>query len=115
LYGLNGEVEQFCEKHGLPRTTTLDLQLLVEELLQLHKPILSGAAVDLSIAYSEKNGRLELVVETDDTGFDPLRVADGDDGLAVTLVRGTAETIVQRRENGKSRLELTVSAAWPTR
>jgi polar amino acid transport system ATP-binding protein len=112
LYALNGEVEQFCEKHLLPRSTTLDLQLLLEELMQLHRPILAGGgAVDLSIAYSEKSGRLELVVETDDTGWDPLQVPEGDDGLAVAIVRGTAETIVQKRENGKSRLELAVDTA----
>ena len=32
-----------------------DLQLLVEELLNLHKPILRDFVVDVSIAYSEKN------------------------------------------------------------
>jgi polar amino acid transport system ATP-binding protein len=108
LYGLNGEIEQFCEKHFLTRSATLDLQLLVEELLQLHKPILRDFVVDLSIAYSEKSGRLQLVVETDDTGRDPLQVPDDDDGLGVALVRGTAESIEHRRDNGRSRLELEV-------
>jgi hypothetical protein len=46
----------------------LDLQLLVEELLQLHKPLLRDFVVDLSIAYSEKSGRIELSFETADTG-----------------------------------------------
>jgi polar amino acid transport system ATP-binding protein len=108
LYGLNGEIEQFCEKHFLPRSAVLDLQLLVEELLQLHKRILRDFVVDLSISYSEKSGRVELVVETEDTGGNPLEVPEGDDGLSVAVVRGTAETIEHRRENGRSRLEIAV-------
>jgi polar amino acid transport system ATP-binding protein len=107
LYGLNGEIEQFCEKHFLPRSSMLDLQLLVEELLQLHKPILKDFVVDLSIAYSEKSRRLELTVETEDTGKDPLQ-PQGDDDIAIALVKGTAESIEHRRENGRSRLEIGV-------
>jgi polar amino acid transport system ATP-binding protein len=108
LYGINGEIEQFCEKHFLPRSAMLDLQLLVEELLQLHKPLLRPFVVDLSIAYSEKSRRLELVVETEDTGKDPLQAAESEDDLSVTVVRGTAEAIEHRRENGRSRLEIAV-------
>ena len=62
-----------CEKHSLPRSAMLDLQLLMEELLHLHKPLLRDFDVDVSIAYSEKSGRLELVVETEDTGRDPSK------------------------------------------
>jgi polar amino acid transport system ATP-binding protein len=114
LYALHGEIEHFCEKHVLPRSSTHDLEHLVDELLQLHKPILRNFVVDLSIAYSETSGRLELVIETEDTGKDPLQVLEQpdddplDDGLAVAIVRGIAETIEHRRENGKSRLEITV-------
>ena len=108
LYRLHGEIEQFCDKHFLPRAATLDLELLVEETLALYKPILRDFVVDLSIAYSEKSGRLELAIETEDTPADPLQAAAGDDGLAIAVVRGTAETIEVRRENGRRRLEMTV-------
>jgi len=108
LYRLNSEIEQFCEKHLLPHSVTLDLQLLVEELLQLHKPFLRPFLVDLSIAYSEKSGRLELAVEAADTGKDPLHVPEGEDDLAIVVVRGTAETIAQRVENGRRRIDIAV-------
>ena len=111
LYSLNSEIEQFCEKHFLPRSITLDLQLLIEELLQIHKPILRPFLVDLSIAYSEKSGRIELVVETADTGKDPLQVPDGDDDLAVVVIRGTAEKIEQRVERGRRRFEIAVKTS----
>ena len=107
-YALNGEIEQFCEKHFLPRSAMHDLQLLVEELLQLHVPILRPFVVDLVIAYSEKSGRLELSIETADTGTDPLQVPEGEDDLAIVLVRGTAQSIAQRVENGKRRFEIVV-------
>jgi polar amino acid transport system ATP-binding protein len=109
-YGLAGEIEQFCDKHFLSRSATLDLQLLVEELLLLHKPLLRPFVADLSIAYSEKSGRIELVFETADTGGDPLAVAAGEDGLGVAIVKGTAETLEHRRENGRSRLAIAVRA-----
>jgi polar amino acid transport system ATP-binding protein len=114
LYALHGEIEHFCEKHFLPRSSIHDLEHLVDELLQLHKPILRNFVVDLSIAYAETSGRLELVIETEDTGKDPLQVHGEpdddplDDGLGVAIVRGLAEKIEHRRENGRSRLEITV-------
>jgi polar amino acid transport system ATP-binding protein len=108
LYRLNGEIEQFCEKHFLPRSAMLDLQLLVEELLSLHKVNLDPFVVDLSIAYSEKSGRLELVFETADTGRDSLVVPEGGDDLQLTLIRGTAASLEQRVEKGKRRLEIGV-------
>jgi arginine/lysine/histidine transport system ATP-binding protein len=108
LYALHGEIELFCEKHFLSRSAMHDLQLLVAELLYLHKPILRDFVVDVSIAYSERSGRLTLVIETEDTGKDPLQVPDGDNGIAVAIVRGIPETIEHRRENGKSRFEIAV-------
>jgi hypothetical protein len=36
------------------------------------------------------------------------RIPEGDDGLSVAVVKGTAETIEHRRENSKSRYEITV-------
>jgi len=108
LYALHGEIEWFCETHFLSRSATHDLQLLVEELLYLHKPLLRDFVVDLSIEYSERNRRLTLVFETEDTGGDPLQVPDGSDGYAVAIVRGLPETIEHRRENGKSRFEAEV-------
>jgi polar amino acid transport system ATP-binding protein len=108
LYALHAEIEQFCEKHFLSASVTHDLQLLVEELVYLHKPILHPFIVDLSIAYSEKNGRVELIIETQDTGKDPLEVPEGDDGLAVAIIKGIPETIEHRREDGRSRFEMAV-------
>ena len=108
LYGLNAEIEQFCENHILPRTLRHNLLLLVEEMLYLHVALLPAFVLDLTITYSEKSGRLELAIETVDTGGDPLHVPEGDDGLAVTVIRGFTESIEHQRENGRSRLTLVL-------
>jgi polar amino acid transport system ATP-binding protein len=108
LYAFHGEIEQFCEKHFLSRSATHDLKLLAEELVGLHKPILRDFVVDVEIAYSEKSGRVTLVVETEDTGRDPLEVPEGSNGFAVAIVRGLPETIEHQRANGRSRFEVAV-------
>jgi polar amino acid transport system ATP-binding protein len=108
LYGLNAEIERFCEKQVMPRSIVNKLLLLVEELLYLHVALLPAFVLDLTIDYSEKSRRLELTVETADFGGDPLDVPAGDDGLAVTIIRGIAGSIEHQRENGRSRLTLLV-------
>jgi len=108
LYALNADIEQFCEKHFLAPSVTHDLQLLLEELLTLHKPLLDPFVVDLSIAYSEKSGRVELIVETADPGVDPLDETAGDDDLQVRIIKGMSETIAHKREGGRSRFEIAI-------
>ncbi len=108
IYALNAEIEQFCEKQILPHSTRQNLLLLVDELLQIHKPRLGRSPVELTIAYSEKSGSLELVIESDGAAGDPLATAEGDDGLAITLIRGFSETIEYRPVDGRSRLEVVV-------
>jgi polar amino acid transport system ATP-binding protein len=108
IYALNAEIEQFCEKQLLSRSARQNLLLLVDELLQIYKPRLRQSPVDLTIAYSEKSGRLELVLESEGTAGEPLAMADGDDGLALALIRGFSETIGHRQADGRSRLEVVV-------
>jgi polar amino acid transport system ATP-binding protein len=110
-YRLNGEIEQFCEKHFLPESAMLDCELLVEELMLIHKRILRNFDVDLSIAYSEKSRRVELVLETEDSGTDPLAAPTDEHDFSVVIVKGTAQSIEHRRENGRSRLELVVKTS----
>jgi len=107
-YALNGEIEQFCEKHFLPESAMLDLQLIVEELMLIHKRILRDFVVDLSIEYSEKSRRLELTIETEDTGTDPLQPSTDEHDFSAMIVKGTAETLEHHRENGRSRFVIAI-------
>jgi polar amino acid transport system ATP-binding protein len=109
LYAMNAEIEAFCEKQILPKKTRDSLLLLVEELLQLYAPYLSGTALDLSIAYSEKSGRLEVVSESSGAQLNPLaddNVADDDFSLAI--IRNLTESIDYQWQGGKNRLQFLV-------
>lgn len=109
LYAMNAEIEAFCEKHVLPKKTRANLQLLIEEALQLYRDYLSKANVlDLTVAYSEKNDRLELILDTYGEGENPLDNTALEDDLGVMIIRNLTDRIEYQSENGKNRLELYV-------
>ncbi|MEQ1883769.1 MAG: amino acid ABC transporter ATP-binding protein [Bryobacteraceae bacterium] len=105
LYAMNAEIEAFCEKQILPKDVRHDLLLVVEEILQLYRPQLSATELDLTIAYSEKTNRLEIVCETAATSVDPL-ASGAEDDLGAMIIRNMCENISFQSENGRKRLEL---------
>ena len=107
-YRLNAEIEQFCDRQMLGKEPRMDLLLLVEELLALHKAVLKDFVVDVSVAYAEKSGTLTLVLESADTGVDPLAPREDDDGLGLKLIRGVAQSVERKVEAGRSRVEAVV-------
>ena len=72
LYAINAELEQFCEKQILPKKTRQHLLLLVEELLAIYQPRLAAAALELTLGYAEKTGRLELTLDAPGDAPNPL-------------------------------------------
>ena len=111
LYRLNAEIEQFCDRQLLPKEPRMDLLLLAEELLALHKTALADFVVDVSVAYAEKTGTLTLVLESADNGTDPLAPRADDDGLGLRLARGVAERLERTVKDGRSRVEAVVKTA----
>lgn len=107
-YRLSSELEQFCDRQLLGKEPRMDLLLLVEELLALHKAVLKDFVVDVSVAYAEKTGTLTLVLESADTGVDPLAPREDDDGLGMKLIRGVAQSVERKVEAGRSRVEAVV-------
>ena len=106
LYGLHAEIEHFSDKQILSRAARHKLELIVEELLLLHRPHLSQAPVDLTIDYAEKLGRLEVVVEAVATGGNPIEAPEDPQHLGVMIVRGLAETITYGEDDGRGRLRV---------
>jgi polar amino acid transport system ATP-binding protein len=111
IYGLHSEIEHFCDKQILSRGARHNLQLLVEELLLLHRPRLLEGPVDLTIGYAEKLGRLEVVIESVATGADPIEAADAAENLGVMLVRGLSESISYREDHGRGRFDVVLKPA----
>ncbi len=106
LYAMNAEVEVFCEKQVVPKKTRSNLLLLIEELLQLYSSYLSKNPLELTIAYSEKNDRLELILDSVGEDLNPLEDQGMEDDFGVTIIKNLSDHIEYKSANGKSRLEL---------
>ena len=106
LYAMNAEIEAFCEKQVLPRKTRYSLLLVVEELLQIYTPYLATTVLDLTIAYSEKNERLEVVCESSGEAANPLDSDNfTDDDLGLTIIMNLTDSIDYQWLNGENRLQ----------
>jgi polar amino acid transport system ATP-binding protein len=113
LYAMNAEIEAFCEKQILPKKIRYNLLLLVEELLQIYNPYLRTAVLDMTIAYSEKDERLELICESTGERANPLESEDLTDELGLMIVRNLTESIDYRWLDGKNRLQFRLKTNLP--
>lgn len=113
LYAMNAEIEAFCEKQILPKKTRHALLLLVEELLQIYTPYLSNAVLDLTITYSEKNERLELICESTGEEGNPIESRSLTDDLGLMIIRSLTESIDYQWINGKNRLQFVIKTNLP--
>ncbi len=109
LYAMNAEIEIFCERQILPRRTRHNLLLLVEELLQLHQPLMSTTALELSIAHSEKHDTLEIMLENSGKALNPLENTLQGDDLGLKIITGLTESITYQRLNNKNRVTLLMN------
>ncbi|MGZ5029148.1 MAG: amino acid ABC transporter ATP-binding protein [Methylobacter sp.] len=108
LYAINAEIEAFCEKQILPKKTRNNLLLLVEELLQIYAPYLGSIVLDMTITYSEKNDRLELICESTGEQANPIESASLTDELGLMIIRNLTESIDYQWINGKNRLQFLI-------
>jgi polar amino acid transport system ATP-binding protein len=106
-YAMNAEIEAFCEKHLLPRETRYNLMLAIEEILEIIKPGLRNAPLELSVTYSEKTDAVEVTFERSGEWPNPLE-SDQPDDFAVRIVRRVAEAVDYRVADGKSRLVVRI-------
>ena len=105
LYALNAEVEQFCEKHILPRRMREHVISLVEEVLALQP---SYDDVLLTLAYSERDGTLEFICSAAGVAGNILETGGRADDLSERLIRGRTEKADYRYEDGRNILSLRV-------
>jgi len=84
------------------------LLLLVEELLQIYAPYLGPIVLDMTITYSEKNDRLELICESTGEQANPIESASLDDELGLMIIRNLTESIDYQWINGKNRLQFLI-------
>ena len=108
LYAMNAEIEAFCEKHILPKKTRHGLLLLVEEMLQVHAPILGSATLNITIAFSEKTEKLELTWESGGPSANPLESGGLPDEMGLSIIRNLTENIGYSRIDDRNRIVLTM-------
>lgn len=108
LYAINAEVESFCEKQFLTKKLRDHLLLLIEELLIIYKPYLNDLAIQLTIAYSEKNEALELILESDGDKFNPLETEKLPDDIGLNLIKNFSSKIHYAWENNKNTYTISI-------
>ena len=108
LYAMNAEIEAFCDKQILSKQTRYNLLLLVEELLQIYRPYLSRVALEMTIAYSEKNECLELICESAGEKVNPLVRENLVDDLGLMIIKNLSESIDYKWSDGKNRLQFVI-------
>lgn len=108
LYAMNAEIEAFCDKQILSKQIRYNLLLLVEELLQIYKPYLHTVILDMTIAYSEKNERLELTCDSTGEKVNPLVSENLVDDLGLMIIRNLSESIDYSWLDGKNRLQFVI-------
>lgn len=104
LYSLNAEIEAFCARQILPQSVRDRLLPLVEECLQLCRPQLDRAPLDLTVAYSEKTGDLELIIERTADAGNLMDQASAPDDLGQRLIKHYAQSVQYTEVEGRARL-----------
>lgn len=104
LYAVNAELEQFCEKQILPKKIRQHVLLLIEELLAIYRPRLVSSALEITLGYAEKTGRLELSLEAAGELPNPLDEAAQPDELSLAIITNLAEKIDYCVDGGRNRL-----------
>jgi polar amino acid transport system ATP-binding protein len=108
-YAMYAQIEAFCERHVLPKSTRHNLMLAIEELLEIYKPDMQDAPLDLAVAYSEKINALELSFERSGEQPYPLVPDRLPDDLGLRIVSAVTETIDYRAAEGRSRLVVRIA------
>ncbi|MFA5728283.1 MAG: ATP-binding cassette domain-containing protein [Candidatus Neomarinimicrobiota bacterium] len=105
LYALQAELEAFCEKHMLSKKASDNIALISEEVLGIQS---NYSNLDLSLSYSEKDGGVEMVCESEGNPVNPLEEGALEDDLGLMLIKSRSDKVEYKYENGRNILTLRV-------
>ena len=111
LYAMNAEIEIFCEKQVLPKKIRHNLLLLVEELMNLYNPFLSSTVLNITVAYSEKKGSIEIICESRGAAINPLAIELLPDQLGLTIIKALSESIDYQRIDDRNVVTVMVKGS----
>ena len=116
LYGMQGQVVRFCEKHLLTKNIQFNLTVILEEVYQLLKPaIADGHEFSVSIQYSEKQRATQFVL-TMPIGYEGVmqefvheREAYDAKDLGTQLISGMTSAVAYEEGGSTTRLFLEIA------
>ncbi len=101
LYGMNSEIEQFCQKYDLGAAILSRIQLILEEMLANILPY--SGDIHINLEYSEKTYNVEMTVLQKDCSHSIMDAADDGDNIPAMIVRGCCESL-EEIQQGSDRL-----------
>lgn len=105
LYGLQGEIEAFCDKHVISEKVCGYAQMLAEEVLVMQKDF---SKINMMLSYSEKDSSVEMVCESSGVQFNPLENGDEENEIGLMIIKARCKSIDYSFENGKNILTLKI-------
>ncbi|MCF8241910.1 MAG: amino acid ABC transporter ATP-binding protein [Melioribacteraceae bacterium] len=107
LYAMNAEIEQFCEKHILPKKLINNVLLVVEEILVMYDSLSLLNDVSLTLSYSEKRDTLEVIFENHGKEVNILDEINEDE-IGLMIVKNMTSSIEFNRVKDKNKLSMFI-------
>ena len=105
LYAMNAEIETFCEKHMLSAKVTEYVIQVAEEALILQNDFND---LDVSLAFSEKDGSVELLCESTGLPFNPMEEGALEDPIGLSIIRNRCKIVNYSYANARNTLFMAV-------
>jgi polar amino acid transport system ATP-binding protein len=105
LYKLQGEIEVFCDKHMVAKRVTEFAAHVAEEILLLQKDFTN---ITLSLAYTERDGGLEMSCESTGNPYNLLEDPEMTDDIGLKLIRARCSSMDYSYANGRNILLLKI-------
>ncbi|HDR05413.1 MAG TPA: ATP-binding cassette domain-containing protein, partial [Candidatus Marinimicrobia bacterium] len=109
LYAMNGQIEQFCEKHFLSQKMVQNTLLAVEEALNLYFSVPNAGPLKLTLSYSEKSEEMHIILEDQNEAGNFLEKVRADDNLGMTILQAIVHDIAYSRSAAGNKLSMLLN------
>lgn len=106
-------IEQFSQKYFFSLKRVNNIQLVVEETLEscmacgaeIKEKMFAAGGIHITIEYEEKLNKVKVIFESDQC-LNTFFPTGTDDNLSEVIINGVSDSITEKTENGKLRLEV---------
>lgn len=109
LYKLNANIEAFCAKYTIDKSTVANILLIVEEVIfqMLFLIIDEGSKIVLTLEYAEKKGMFQIIFDYAGQPNNPLEKTD-EDNLSLLIINKSAKESQYSYANGVNHLTIII-------